>query len=92
MNDDESLKIVLTIGGEKFELFVQRQQEGMYREAARLINRKYQNYLNEFPAQSKETYLTMTLIDIAVALQEEREVDDRLEQLVAKIDKVSGGH
>lgn len=88
--DDDLLRIVLTIGGQKFELFVKREQEQTYRAAARLINQKYQSYMSEFPNQSKETYLTMTLVDVAVRLQEQVEVDESLEKLALRIDAALG--
>lgn len=84
--NDELLKIVLTIGGQKIEINVPRREEQIFRDAAKMVNQKYQDYLNEFPKQSKETYLTMTLVDIAVRLQREFELNCTLDKLVEKID------
>ncbi len=72
---------------------VPRADEFFYREAEKLINKTYRRYADMYAGLGTETYLFMTLLDIAVAhkkLQAEADrapVADTLEALLADIDK-----
>ena len=67
---------------------IDRKNEKIYRDAANMINNKIRLYINTFPDQDKEDYMAMALIDIAVKLASEANVDDKIQEMVASIDKV----
>ncbi len=67
---------------------IDRKNEKIYRDAANMINNKIRLYINTFPDQDKEDYMAMALIDIAVKLASESNVDDKIQEMVASIDKV----
>jgi hypothetical protein len=85
---DDRFSIQLTVGSKTFSILVDRQSEAIYRQAAKMINMKIQQYTNSFPDQKKEDYLTMTLLDIAVKLTAEQEIDDKLKNMIGKIESV----
>lgn len=84
MND--KLNIQLNVGSKLFSIAVLREQEGTYREAAKMINMKLQQYINNFPDLKKEDYLTMVLLDVAVKLTAEQDIDKQLGEMIARID------
>lgn len=84
MND--KLNIQLNVGSKLFSIAVSREQEGTYREAAKMINMKLQQYINNFPDLKKEDYLTMVLLDVAVKLTAEQDIDKQLGEMIARID------
>ena len=67
---------------------IDRKNEKIYRDAANMINNKIRLYINTFPDQDKEDYMARALIDIAVKLASESNVDDKIQEMVASIDKV----
>lgn len=79
--------IQLNVGSRTFSIQIERRKEQTYREAAKMINDKLQQYASYFPDQQKEDYLAMATLDIAVSLIEENNVDQRLKDMVALIDK-----
>ena len=85
---DDKFSIQLTVGSKTFSIAVDRQNEAIYRQAAKMINLKIQQYTNSFPNQKKEDYLTMTLLDIAVKLAAEQDVDTHLRNLIEKIENI----
>lgn len=82
----DKFNIQLTVGSKLFSIAVPREQEIIYREAAKMINMKLQQYINNFPDQKKEDYLTMVLLDVAVKLTAEQDIDKQLSDMIAKID------
>lgn len=84
MND--KLNIQLNVGSKLFSIAVSREQEGTYREAAKMINMKLQQYINNFSDLKKEDYLTMVLLDVAVKLTAEQDIDKQLGEMIARID------
>ena len=87
MNYSDKLSIQLTIGSKTSPLEIDRKNEEIYRDAANLINDRIHRYINSFPDQDKEDYMAMALIDIAVSLVSESNIDDRLHDLIHTIDK-----
>jgi len=69
MEISDTFQIRLKLGGRNFEMTIRRDEELFYRNAEKLINQKHSFYTNRFPNQSNETYLLMTILDIAVTLQ-----------------------
>ncbi len=66
----DQLNITLKIGSRLFPMAVNRDDEYSYREAEKLINERLRFYANRYPTQSNETYLMMTLLDIALSLKQ----------------------
>ncbi len=87
--DSNVLSIKLTFGSKTFALNIDREREEVYRTAEKLINQKLQTYMNRFADQKQEDYLTMALLDIAVHLVDEKNMDRRREQLISKIDRAN---
>ena len=88
MNYSDKLSIQLNIGSKTYPMEIDRKNEKIYRDAANMINNKIRLYINTFPDQDKEDYMAMALIDIAVKLASEANVDDKIQEMVASIDKV----
>lgn len=88
MNYSDKLSIQLNIGSKTYPMEIDRKNEKIYRDAANMINNKIRLYINTFPDQDKEDYMAMALIDIAVKLASESNVDDKIQEMVASIDKV----
>ncbi len=61
------MHITLRVGTRHFTMDVPRADEYFYREAEKLINKRYQLYADRYQRQENEVYLMMTLLDIAVA-------------------------
>ena len=87
MNYSDELSIQLNIGSKTYPLEIDRNDEEVYRNAANLINDRIHRYINRFPDQDKEDYMAMALIDIAVNLVSETNIDDKLHDLINTIDK-----
>ncbi len=45
---------------------VKRDEEYIYRQAEKLIKERYNFYSSNYPGQSNEMYLVMTILDLAV--------------------------
>ena len=88
MKYSDKLSIQLNIGSKTYPMEIDRKNEKIYRDAANMINNKIRLYINTFPDQDKEDYMAMALIDIAVKLASESNVDDKIQEMVASIDKV----
>ena len=88
MNYSDKLSIQLNIGSKTYPMEIDRKNEKIYRDAANMINNKIRLYINTFPDQDKEDYMAMALIDISVKLASESNVDDKIQEMVASIDKV----
>ncbi|MCD7721038.1 MAG: cell division protein ZapA [Prevotellaceae bacterium] len=89
----EKLNITLRIGTRQFQMNVERADEYCYREAEKLINQRYRFYADRYAGQGNETYLMMTLLDVAVMLKRiESKADtspmvNALESLVGDIER-----
>ena len=86
--NSQTFSIQITVGSKTFSLVVNREEEIIYREAAKMINQKLQQYSNSYLNKGKEDYLTMVLLDIAVKLVGEKEMDNSLDDMVRRIDNV----
>ncbi len=90
--NNDILGITLKVGGQKFPMNIKRADEYTYREAEKLLNKRYTFYANRFPSQSNERYLIMTLLDIAVSYKRLEEASDSsnvisaVEELVTELE------
>ncbi len=71
MEISDTFQITLKLGGQNFSMTIRRDEELFYRDAEKLINQRYSYYANHFPGQTVNTYLLMTVLDIAVRLQKQ---------------------
>lgn len=85
-NVSEQFVIQINIGSRPYSITVSRDSEQIYREAARLVNTTLQQYIKTFPDQSKEGYTDMVLLDIAVNLIQEHQIDHRLKNYIQELD------
>lgn len=69
VNTGPTLNITLRLGSIVFPITIKREEEKLYRDAERLVNERLGHYAASYPKQPRETHLTMTALDIALALQ-----------------------
>lgn len=77
-NKDKKDKLViqLLIGKQVYPITVRRDQEEVYRKAARLINEKLGRYEQSYPNLSYEKYTSVALLDFAVqVIQTQKQKD-----------------
>jgi hypothetical protein len=77
-NKDKKDKLViqLLIGKQVYPITVRRNQEEVYRKAARLINEKLGRYEQSYPNLSYERYTSVALLDFAVqVIQTQKQKD-----------------
>ena len=70
-----------------YPITVNRENEAVYRRAAKLIQQKLDRYTSSFYAEDKQDYHAMVMLDLAVALIGEQDFTDDLSVLVEKVDK-----
>lgn len=86
-NKDKKDKLViqLLIGKQVYPITVRRDQEEVYRKAARLINEKLGRYEQSYPNLSYERYTSVALLDFAVqVIQTQKQKDQSLYEDVVK--------
>lgn len=73
-NNEDKLVIKLMVGNQLYPISVRRDQEEVFRKAAKDINEKLQKYQTTYPNQGYEKYMSIALLDFAVrALQIEKD-------------------
>ena len=73
-----------------YPITVTRDTEEVYRKAAKMIQQKLDRYSSSFYAEDKQDYHAMVMLDLAVTLVTEQNVDQALEGLVSRLDKTLG--
>ena len=93
----EKLNIKLHVYDEDIHVAVKRDEEKLYRDAAKLITERYGVYTQMFRGTKNDhTIAMMTLIDIAIRLQRELDRNDTapydkvLSQLTAELEQALG--
>jgi len=76
MNMDDKLKIHLNVNDNEIPLTIPRDEEEIYREAAKCINNKLNTYRSKLASLSKEKQVNLVLLDIAVNFVKERQRND----------------
>lgn len=74
-NMDKKIRIHIQVGEARYPLWVDRSEEPLFREAARMVNRRFTAYSTKFRSSylTPETILAMSAIDLAVlALRHEQ--------------------
>ena len=93
---DDVFEIKLMVGGTYYPLTIKREEEELYRGAARRINDKLNRYRKRYPQLSDEKYYVMAAIHISMAnVMWERFNDtapyaDRIRQLDKELDSILG--
>lgn len=62
---EDKIRITLTIDKVRFPMYVCKEEEEFYRNAATLINDRLNQYRSSYAGQSDERYMAMVLLDIA---------------------------
>lgn len=83
----EKLTINLNIAGKYYPITIKREQEEAYRKAARLATQKFNNYTTNFKTQDNTDYYAMTMLDLALTIVKEENIDNRLHEILEKLDK-----
>ena len=83
----EKFKIQLNIANKMYPITVNRSNEETYRKAAKLIQHKIDRYTASFYAEDKQDYYAMVMLDLAISLVSEQDVEERLQLIVDKLDK-----
>ena len=76
MANSDKLVITLMIGRQSQQIHILREQEEIYRNAARQINEKLSRYETAYPNQATERYMSIVLLDLAVQMLQQKEKDD----------------
>ena len=73
---DDKLRIKLLIGDANYPLHINRNDEQLYRDAARQINDMLNRYRETYPGLSKEQYLAMVALQNSCMNLERRRDND----------------
>ena len=84
----DKFTIQLNIANKLYPITVDRDSEEVYRKASKLIQQKLDRYTSSFYAEDKQDYSAMVMLDLAGSLVSEQNIDDRLQQLVNKLDMI----
>ena len=97
MNQDSNKLIIkLMVGNQIYPISVKREQEELFRKAAKDINEKLQRYQTTYPNQGYEKYMSIALLDFAVKVlqlensNETTPYNKSLEQLTLEIEQTLG--
>ena len=87
----DTLPIRITLGRQEYDIKVKRQDEEIFRKAAKMINEKLGKYEQKFIGQSYEKYLSISLLDFAVhsiRLQQDKDVSYFMESIKELSDEI----
>ena len=84
----DRLTISLLIGNETYKVTVPREQESLFRRAAKQINDQIAYYEVHYPSQPKSRYISTVLLDLAVNQLKQRDRNE-LEPFMASIGKLT---
>lgn len=94
--NNEKLGINLDIAGEKHHFVISRDKEKHFREAAELINRRYNAYRESYQNQTPAKYNAVVLLDIAVRYLQSQEdhstepIMESIRELNSEIEELLG--
>lgn len=92
MIDEKMMKIQLQIDCQRYPLNIRREDELLYREAAKLINDKLNTYRERWQEKSPNEYWAMVALDLAFANISMKDRNDtkpyleKLEELTKELD------
>lgn len=73
---DDKLKIHLSVNDNNITLSIPREDEAIYREAAKCINDKLNTYRSRLSNLKKEEYINLVMLDVAVNFVKEKQRND----------------
>ena len=87
-NPKDKLVIQLLIGKQVYPITIRREQEEIYRRAARAINEKLGRYEQSYPNLSYERYTSVALLDFSVQVLQMQANKDQspYENVVERLD------
>lgn len=62
---DDKLNIHLWIGSLRYQLYIKREEEKLYREAAKQVNDKLNKYRRDYPSLGAEEIWAMTAFELS---------------------------
>lgn len=89
---DEKFVIQLMIGNQIYPISIRREQEELFRKAAKQINEKLSRYQIAYPHQGYEKYMSIALLDFAVNVLQLEQINateryqSSVEQLTSEIE------
>ena len=95
--DNDKMKIKLQIAQSYYPMTIVREEEWTYREAARRINDKLNQYRGHFPDLDMEKYMTMIALDFSLAsinLEAKNDIQpykDKIEELSSLLESYLKG-
>ena len=91
-NKSEKMVIQLLIGKQVYPITIKREQEEIYRRAARMINDKLGRYEQSYPHLGYERYTSVALLDFAVqVIQLQNQKDESpYEKVVERLNEELG--
>lgn len=95
-NGNDKFVIQLMIGKKEFPITIRRDEEEVYRKAAKQINEKLNRYEQAYPNLEPERYTSVVMLDLAVRnllISKEHDqtpYDDLAERLTQEIDELLG--
>ena len=97
MDDPIRMRIHLLIDNDRYPLVIQREDEQLYRDAAKQIDYKLNRYRREYPDFSASKHWAMTALELAfenMTLKDRndtRPLLDKLKELEADMDRLING-
>lgn len=88
MEVSDKFQITIKLGGQSFSITIRRDEELFYRNAEKLVNERFSYYVNRFPKQDNNTYMLMTILDVAVRLQK-AETQGNISPVMPKLIKLT---
>ena len=76
MEESEDFTIRLTVWEHTFYVTVKRQEEEIYRNAAKALDMQYNKMTSQYPGQTPSTYMCMAALAVAVLWQKETSRND----------------
>ena len=94
---DEMMKIHLLIDSGRYPLKIHREDEQIYRDAAKQIDNKLNKYRNMFPDMNPKDYWVMVALELAyenISLKDKNDTQpykEKVEELTKEIEKIIKG-
>lgn len=92
-SNSEKFVIQLMIGNQIYPISIRREQEELFRKAAKQINEKLNRYQQAYPHQGYEKYMSVALLDFAVNVLQLEKINategyrKSIEQLTTEIEQ-----
>ncbi|MBP8903252.1 MAG: cell division protein ZapA [Paludibacteraceae bacterium] len=94
MNKDDVFSINILLNGVRMPLNIRREDEEIYRNAEKIVNKYLEQYRRQFSQRSMEEILTLVAYQLAVIIskqktnQDEAPMADKIEELNKELKKL----